>query len=404
MSFTPAIPLHKPLKFQEGLRQAKVRLAAADLLDAGTEVMDLLSPEELAKLLEPPLDRIVVNRRIRRFLPVLAVHPSVKHSSREKALELALRRRRTLPAGTFLSLYEEYYDKPSVKGYLRERYPDSQQFGRFTKEQFSVEKPAEYLHRLIFDARNSRLNEYVETSGLKADSRLAREILSIQLSQPSLAWLEGLTKPEVDTLFELCDGVRERFKYFELWLKVLCGGTLPRTRSELVNNKKARRLVNWATARHRLGDPFEASLRWRQASPELLRLVQLYLFEKVIDDFFSSDNNGDRFQFWRNFAEQCSGMQRFPRDNAFAMKIGHLWFVEFVPTGACYIYSESNFAKVANGLDLKSRSLCVSNSITVQGSTGPAVLTPPLSHVHRGAGRSYTWQKQFSEFIRKHAL
>jgi len=406
MSYTSAIPVFKPLKFQEGLCQAKVRLARADLLDAVVDDLDQMSLEELAKLLEPPLDRIVVNRRLKRFLPVLAVHSSVKHSSREKALELALRRRRLLPPKTFLSLYEEFYDRPSVVEYLKKRFPVGQPFGRFTKEQLAVDKPAEGIHHLMFSEQKARLRDYVEDSGFKNDSRLAREILSIQLEQPSAPWLQGLAKDDLDALFELCSSVKERFKYFEIWLRKLCGGQLPKTRAELVKNQVARKLVDWGTARRRLDDPFEASLRWRQASPELLRLVQLYLFEKVLDKFFSSDNDGDRFQFWRRYADHCSGMKKFSRENAFAMKIGHLWFVEFVPTGSCYIYSEANFKRVTSesGYDLKEPNLCAKESITVQGASGLAVLSPPLRHVHRGVGRSYTWQKQFKEFIRKHAL
>ena len=406
MSYSPAIPIYKPLKIQAGIRQAKVRLAASDLLDIDADVAGILNLDELARKLDPPMERIVVDRKLRRFLPVLAIHRTLKHSSREKAFELLVRRRSLMAPQTLLNLYEEYYDRPPLVAYIRERYPAGQSFGAFSREQLLVDKPAEYFQKLLFEDRACQLREFTNQAGLSSGSRLATEVLALQLEHPPLEWLRKLEKEDLEALFALCSTTKERFKYFEAWLKILCGGKLPTTRSELWENKNARQLVNWGTARHRLGDPFEAALRWQQATPELLRLIQLSLFEKEIDDFFSSDDTSDRFLFWRKFADQCSGMKRFSRQNAFAIKIGQLWFVEFVPTGACYIYSEANFKRVTTerGYDLKERDLCVPYSISVQGSTGVAVLTPPLSHVHRGVGRSYTWQRQFTEYIRKHAL
>ncbi len=406
MSYTPAIPIYQPFKFQEGLCRAKERLAAADLLEAEADAIALSSLEELAKMLEPPLGRIVINRRLRRFLPILATHPSVKHSSREKALELVLRRRRLIPPKTILSLYEEYYDRPSLQTYVRERYSESQLFGMFNRNQLLTREPAEAFQEYLFDDLQLRLQDFMAQGGLSENSRLATEVLALQLQQPATRWLQAVTEKDLDTLFRLCSTTKERFKYFETWLRILCGGKLPTTRSGLVSNGKARRLVDWGIEGHRLGDPFDAALRWREASPELLRLVQLYLYERVINDFFSNDTDGDRFQFWKQYAEHCTGMKRFASENAFALRIGELWFVEFVPTGACYIYDERNFNRIAsNYRDLKHKNLCVQHALPSPSSTGERVsIRPPLSHIGRGVGRAYTWQMQFRDFILRYAL
>ena len=359
----------------------------------------------MVKMLDPPLERIQLTRRLKKYLPVIAIHPGVAISARIKALELCLRQRKLLSVSMFFNLYEEFFDRESVMRYLKERYPEGTAFGAFQKDQLLTAEPAEKLQKFLFVERGIGLGDLYQETKFRPHSRLALEVLSLQLEDPPREWLEHFTEKDIDVLFELHTNMRTRFRYLQLWLEKLCG-KLPATRAQILNSPPAGRLIEASTHPLKLGNPFEASTRWTQASEDLKLTAELYLVEQALDEFFSADGDHVRFDFWRQYADRCEGLKKFKKEGAFAMKLGDLWYVEFVPTGACYIYASAEFNSILSEgrLDLKWKNLCVDKSIDVVNSSGNRVtIKPPFSHIHRGAGSSYTWQRQFSEFIKRYS-
>ncbi len=407
MSHSPAIGIFKPLRLQMVLRETKSKFADYGLVDDDDLDLDLPNFAELVRLLDPPLERIIVTRLLKRYLPVLTIHPQVPQGSRVKALELLLKKRRRLSPKQFLRIYEEYFDRESVKEYLKREYPAEASFGMFSKSDLLSTEVASTLKQIIFDQKGIRLKDVFSVTDLKQKSRLSCEILSLQYEKPSLGWLKKADSDDLDALFAFYTRNAMRFRYFEKWLRRLCG-PLPQPRRKIKVCSPAQALIEAFTETGRMGDPFVAEQRWEAASQELRQTVKLALFERELGAFMSADKDSTRFDFWKRYGDICQGFQRFAASNAFALRIGDLWFVEFEGTGSCYIYTDHDYTDIvrkSHGRELKWPNRVVKKSTWVTNANGQdTILQPPLRHVHRGTRRSYTWQQQFDEFIRKHAL
>lgn len=405
MSLNRPLKVCQPTRILAAQQQVRRRLLARGLLDGEPEDYGSESLDTLTAILASPNPSSKLNSRQRRLLPAYALYRGAPEYQRGVALSLVLGRMRRVGRQLFFLLLQEYFEEPSIQEYLVNAYGPATEFGGFTRQELAEAGSTQAMAVWLFQDSEWRLSDLVDSGGLKADGRLGEGLVRYQLSHADKAWLEELEMADLEVAFLHVSQITSRIELLAAWLLRLTTA-LPASPSTLRSSPAAVMLLTYALRDDVLGSPMKFPARWQSAPGSLLMTVRGWLSEQAITSFFESDDDNRRTKFWNQYAGDCLDFKKFPESNAFALRIGKLWFVEFSPLGACYIYRPKDFDRVLTlgGRDLKHPSWCAKPSISVENSNGMVVrLQPPLSHVDRGRHRIHTWQKQFARYIQEHS-
>lgn len=103
-------------------------------------------------------------------------------------------------------------------------------------------------------------------------------------------------------------------------------------------------------------------LRWEPCGEEVVSIANRWRLQRSLEEFFGKlHGDPDRLRYWRRWMDQIEDVAHFPKAEAFMMRIGQVYIVEFGSIGnAAYLYPEHGWRRVTRTTpqrpgDLKNR-------------------------------------------------
>ncbi|HOC91561.1 MAG TPA: EH signature domain-containing protein [bacterium] len=269
----------------------------------------------------------------------------------EKAFLHISARKRQLSAAFLFDAYQDIYWNEYLRKHLQERIMDVEKLSIVkNKEYFEVifrQNPISQTSRLC-SYKNIRIRDVDEYFNILNEKPLSNAIKKELIINSSKAWLQNLVQSELDYIYEHLEGkeLRMFFTKFVRELDILSYSPDQIDRNHLF-------CYAFSNIVKHEGDPKKRESKWSDVPKDIVDLVKWWTTQHEIDQFFSKlDADPYRKDFWRKTAKHITDLRHYRHPNAFAMRIGDYYFVEFGDVGnALYIYNTVTFNKLTKNIN-----------------------------------------------------
>lgn len=201
------------------------------------------------------------------------------------------------------------------------------------QEVFTNTQPPSVLNTLAryIGGESKQIDEVFKIYKIEEDSKLANElwlqILGIYIKVPGFVEMHG-----VDSIEKTLDNLYlKRYKsIITVYLKAFDYSNYHAT--------ILRQVID------RLKDPRENKEHWNDVSPDIIDKVKMYLNEQDLHHFFDTENDHERFNYWKKYVKYIQNIKLISDPPIAALYYDDFVVIEFANKGnAAYFYETSGF-------------------------------------------------------------